>query len=59
MGCHSQEKCWFVAEICLIWKLMEYRNRTKYSRMNQVKICRRQPLKNLKGYDLLKQIPIF
>ena len=37
MGCHSQEKCWFVAEICLIWKLMEYTNRTKYSRMNQVK----------------------
>ena len=25
-GCYFQEKCWFVAGICLIWKLMEYTN---------------------------------
>ena len=30
-------------------------NGTKYSRVDQVKSCGRQPLKNLKGYDLLKQ----
>ena len=25
-GRYSQEKCWFVAEICLIWELIEYKN---------------------------------
>ena len=25
-GCNSQEKRWFVAEICLIWKLKRYTN---------------------------------
>ena len=33
----------------LVWVLSE----TKYSRMDQVKICGRQPLKKLKGYERL------
>ena len=35
-GYYSQEKCWFVTGICLIWKLMEYKN-------DQMKIVQMHP----------------
>ena len=37
----------------VIWQILNTIG-TKYSRVDQVKICGRQPLKKLKGYGLLK-----